>query len=104
MFEVPSVSENTKMENKMKNFAKLFLVLALFTSAAIADDGHTGSGNRDGCTVNCPPPCTENCPAGNAITTGAETVTLEDGASTEGEESLVEYYFQSVWEMFNNGL
>ena len=104
MFEVPSVSENTKTENKMKNFAKLFLVLALFTSAAIADDGHTGTGNRDGCTIDCPPPCTENCPAGNAVTTSAETESLEEETPTESEMSLVDYYLTSLWEMFNNGL
>ena len=103
MFEIPSVSENTKMENKMKNFAKLFLVLALFTSTAVADDGHTGTGNRGGCTVDCPPACTEECSAADGTTSNVETGSLGNEASNGSEGSLVDY-LTSMWETFNNGL
>ena len=44
----------------MKMTIKVTLMFVLFVSTTFAD-GQMGSGGREGCTVNCPPPCTENC-------------------------------------------
>ncbi len=44
----------------MKTTLKVTLMFVLFVSSAFAD-GNMGSGGREGCTVDCPPPCTENC-------------------------------------------
>jgi len=74
----------------MKLVATLFLAFSLFTSAAIADDGHTGTGNRDGCTVNCPPPCQEGC-----FTSGGDGepgVLSGSTAGTQEEPSFFEFW------------
>ncbi len=42
---------------------KVFLTMALFCGSAMAD-GDQPNGGYTGCTVNCPPPCTENCDPG----------------------------------------
>jgi len=44
----------------MKNTIKITLMFVLLGSSVLAD-GNMGSGGREGCTVNCPPPCTESC-------------------------------------------
>jgi hypothetical protein len=45
---------------KMKTMIKLVMVMALFCGSVMAD-GDQPNGGRTDCTVNCPPPCTENC-------------------------------------------
>lgn len=74
----------------MKLVATLFLALSLFTSAAIADDGHTGTGNRDGCTINCPPPCQEGCFTSGE--TGGLGVLSGSTAETREEPSFFEFW------------
>jgi hypothetical protein len=85
------------MENKMKTLSTIVLALALFTatsfaddghtgSGGYADDGHTGSGGYTGCTVDCPPPCTEDCPASS------------EGTSEEG--SFIYYMNELFGEIF----
>ena len=58
----------------MKTMLKLALMVALFTSFALAD-GDMGSGGYQGCTGDdCPPPpiCTVNC--GSAMAAGDGSV------------------------------
>lgn len=49
----------------MRSIAKLFLVTALFTGSIWAGD--QPNGGYTGCTVDCPPPCTENCDPDNGL-------------------------------------
>jgi hypothetical protein len=78
----------------MKNLAKLILIVTMFTSIAIADDGHTGGGNR--CETCTPPPCTENCVTDNGGITELEMAAQE---SEEGNESILDYFTKVIMEM-----
>jgi len=49
---------------------KIFIVIALLCGSVMAD-GDQPNGGRTDCTVNCPPPCTENC----GFAAGSETET-----------------------------
>lgn len=61
----------------MKLTAKLFLIVSLFCSVAIADDGNMGNGGRTD-----PPPCTENC-----LVAGG-TITPNDSEQANSEDSI----------------
>lgn len=52
---------------------KLFLVIALFCGSVMAD-GDQPNGGRTDCTVNCPPPCTENCGLANGTETESDPI------------------------------
>ena len=78
----------------MKNLAKLILIVTMFTSVAIADDGHTGGGNR--CATCTPPSCIENCVTDNAGITEREMTAQE---SEEGNESILDYFTKVIMEM-----
>ena len=78
----------------MKNLAKLVLIVTMFTSAAIADDGHTGGGNR--CETCTPPSCSENCVTDNSGITELEMAVQE---SEEGSESILDYFTKVIMEM-----
>jgi hypothetical protein len=75
----------------MKSTIKLFLVVCLFSSAVLADDGEMPTGNR-----NCPNGAT-TCFVAPAATTEEETkqTTADDSILTTVQEyldSLVEYF------------
>ncbi|HEX6278372.1 MAG TPA: hypothetical protein VFZ49_00025 [Pyrinomonadaceae bacterium] len=72
----------------MKTLKNLLLVLALTTTLAIADDGHTGNGNRcDTC-----PPCTENC-----LTDGGQSGTESNESITKSEGETEDYTTVEYW-------
>lgn len=60
----------------MKTMTKLFLMIVLLGSMAMAGD--MGNGGYQGCTVDCPPPpCTENCivaPTGNTTIKSSDVI------------------------------
>ena len=59
----------------MRSIAKLFLVMALSTGSVWAGD--QPNGGYTGCTVDCPPPCTENCDPGDGLFSQDSTVLTE---------------------------
>jgi hypothetical protein len=69
----------------MKTITNLILALALTASMALADDGHTGGGNR---CETCPPPC-ETC---LTAPEGTPTVLEEQANEENADESLYEYW------------
>ena len=81
----------------MKTITNFLLVLTLTASMALADDGHTGSGNR--CDT-CPPPCTENCPGFAEEEEGqgvlGETLASEETSSTSFTEYLTEIFLDLI--------
>lgn len=80
----------------MKTIKNLLLVLTLTASMALADDGHTGGGNR--CETCTPPPCTQNC-GGFAEPVGDEAVILAEGGEA-GETSFTEYLTEVFFDLF----
>lgn len=78
----------------MKNIAKLILIVMMFTSVTVANDGHTGGGNR--CDTCTPPPCTENCATETAGVTEVEALAQE---SEESDESILDYFTEIILEM-----
>ena len=65
----------------MKTMIKLVMVLALFCGSVMAD-GDQPNGGRTGCTIDCPPPCTENCGSGGGFAAGDDS----DGTALEEPE------------------
>jgi len=78
--------------NKIKN---IIVVIALSASIALADDGHTGSGDR--CTTCTPPPCTENC--SGLAAQEPEVVTATGTEESNGETSLIESWTEMFFEL-----
>ena len=77
--------------NKIKN---IIVVIALCASFSMADDGHTGSGDR--CTTCTPPPCTENCSGVAAAEPEVVTATTE---TNDEETSWTEYWSEMFYEL-----
>ncbi len=72
----------------MKNFTKLFLIIALFTATSFAADGHTSGGGR-------------TCPSGQTTCLVAETdVDTTDNSGKDGEVSIFEYLADFFVEIF----
>lgn len=79
----------------MKTIKNFLLVLTLTASMALADDGHTGTGNR--CETCTPPPCTENCPGFAEGESGSLTLSQTE----ESEDvSFTEYLTEIFLDLF----
>ena len=78
----------------MKTLTKLFLMIALLGTIAMADDGEMGNGGYQGCTVNCPPPpCTVDCPPPAAVLGDDLEINSLDGISEDVTLELIKDYF-----------
>lgn len=73
----------------MKTVKNILLVIALSTTFALADDGHTGGGNR---CATCPPPCS-TCLTDGTIEDDATTLQSTPEASENSTgPSLIDYF------------
>ena len=79
---------------------KLFLVMALFCGSAFAD-GDQPNGGYTGCTVDCPPPCTENCGSGDGgLMAGEDADSPVDGIDGLDSTDLIVFYAEEYCRMF----
>ena len=81
----------------MKTVKNILLVIALSTTFALADDGHTGGGNR---CATCPPPCSSCLTDGS---TEEDATTLQQPTTetdeTVGEVSALDYFSELLLEL-----
>lgn len=77
----------------MKTTIKVTLMFVLFVSTTFAD-GQMGSGGREGCTVDCPPPpCTENCGRPEDEISTVQTKGTKSFLTVEALRSIAKLYF-----------
>ncbi len=79
---------------------KLFLVLALISGSAFAGD--QGNGGYAGCTIDCPPPCTEDCDPGNGLTAGvtSEPFTVSNSEIDLSTFDIIVVYATEYYRLF----